>query len=85
MEEGMEIQKRAQKEIDDQKSGEKREEKLELVDYRDGDLNPGSARDPIFSDGAWLSPHDKDSRRLDNAYASNNAYTTARDGEDQRL
>ena len=54
MEEGMEIQNRAEKEIADQKTLPSKEEKLELVNYRDGDPNPGSARDPIVNnDGAY--------------------------------
>lgn len=58
----------------------KKEEKLELVNYRDGDPNPGSARDPIIdNDGAYASNaplnHDKAKDR-------GNAYTTAREEEE---
>ena len=78
MEEGMEIQNRAEKEIEDQKKGQK-EEKLELVNYRDGDPNPGSARDPIVNnDGAYDPGSARDPIIInEGAYASNDPLSMA--------
>jgi len=70
----------------------KKEEKLELVNYRDGDPNPGSARDPIingdqayepeklYASNAPLNQHAAKGSLGNDKYLSK--FSTAREAED---